>query len=48
MDPVLVEMKNNVQSSVTAGAMCDTDANYWTTQDKICFVISWAFIKYNG
>jgi len=28
INPVLVEMKNNVQSSVSAGAMFGTDANY--------------------
>lgn len=45
INPVLVEV-NNVQSSVSAGAMIGTDANYWTTQDSIKFMFCYIIVFY--
>lgn len=45
INPVLVEV-NNVQSSVSAGAMIGTDANYQTTQDSIKFMFRYIIGSY--
>ena len=39
INAVPVQVKNNVQSSVSDGALFGTDANYWTAQDNKIYVL---------